>query len=84
MVEAFVSNLEAQTRCQLGQGKEEREIVKWSMHKILKDCQLKLTSEIREQEKLREALKAQVGPKSAKYKIQKAQIYPQQGGPGSK
>ena len=49
MVDAFVSNLEAQSRCQLGQGKEEREIVKWSMHKILKDCQLKLSSKIREQ-----------------------------------
>ena len=68
MVESFVKNLEEQTRVGRGQSKEDKEIVKWSMTKIVKDSKVKLSIDLREQERLRQSLKETVGPKSAKFK----------------
>ena len=37
MIEHYVRNLEDQTKVKLGQGREEKEIIKHSMQKIIKD-----------------------------------------------
>ena len=61
MVESFVKNLEEQTRVGRGQSKEDKEIVKWSMTKIVKDSKVKLSIDLREQERLRQSLKETMG-----------------------
>ena len=52
MVEHYARNLEEQTKVKMGQGKEEKGIVKLSMQKIIKDVQRQVRLETRDQKSL--------------------------------
>ena len=68
MIEHFAKNLEEQTKVKMGQGKEEKGIVKLGMQKIINDVQRQVRLQERDQKRLRQSLKEQLGSGSARFK----------------
>ena len=69
MVESYARNLEEQSRVRVGQGKEERNVVKWSMVKFVNDSKRQLKQDIDSQNKMRLQLKECLGgTKTAKFR----------------
>ena len=68
MVEYYVQNLENQTKVKMGQGREEKEIVKNSVQKIIRDLQRQVRLGTWNQKRMREDLKADLGQNLAKFK----------------
>ena len=54
MVKSYAKNLEEQSRVRVGQGKETKNVVKWSMIKVVNDSTRQLKVDISKQNEMRD------------------------------